>query len=70
MVVHIKLNQLAVKKNVKKIQNRLNKLGYNCGKADGIAGKKTKAAIRKFQRNKGLAVDGIVGPRTRKAMGI
>ena len=32
---------------VRKVQKKLNKLGYKCGKADGHCGSKTKAAIRK-----------------------
>lgn len=38
---------------VKKVQNKLNRLGYKCGKADGFYGSKTKTAIRKFQKKKG-----------------
>lgn len=33
---------------IKVLQTALNSLGYNCGKADGIAGKKTIAAIAQF----------------------
>ncbi|NLJ98983.1 MAG: hypothetical protein GX320_06950 [Tissierellia bacterium] len=46
------------------LQNRLNQLGYNCGKADGIFGTATYNAVVRFQRAKGLAVDGIVGKAT------
>ena len=35
---------------------------------DGIFGPKTEAAVKSFQRGKGLTVDGIVGPRTWAAL--
>ncbi|SDY85030.1 N-acetylmuramoyl-L-alanine amidase [Thermoactinomyces sp. DSM 45892] len=37
-------------------------------KADGLFGPDTDKAVRYFQRSKGLAVDGIVGARTRAAL--
>ena len=45
-------------------QELLNKAGgYNLT-VDGIYGQKTDAAVRNFQRNNGLAVDGILGKNT------
>lgn len=48
---------------IKKIQSRLNELGYNLA-SDGLAGTNTDNAVKDFQRKNGLAVDGIVGPST------
>ena len=45
---------------VRKVQKKLNKLGYKCGKVDGSYGKKTKIAIRKYQRKKGMTVNGKI----------
>lgn len=38
--------------------------GYPVGTADGIFGKKTEAAVKQFQVEKMLVVDGICGPKT------
>lgn len=49
---------------VRQLQENLNKLGFNCGAADGIFGPKTEAAVKAFQQAHGLTVDGIAGPQT------
>ena len=49
---------------VKKLQEDLNRIGYNCGNADGIFGNKTLKAVAEFQSYYGLAVDGIAGDKT------
>lgn len=54
----------------KVIQQRLKKWGYYTGEIDGILGPKSIAAIKRFQKNNGLAVDGIVGPKTAAKIGI
>jgi len=54
--------------NLKKIQQRLNALGYNCGVADGKMGTKTKNAIKSFQKKNGLVADGIAGASTTKRL--
>lgn len=56
--------------NVLKVQERLNKLGYSCGKPDGKMGTKTKSALKAFQKDRGLKADGVIGPQTLKALGL
>lgn len=55
---------------VKTLQTYLIKLGYSCGSAgvDGDFGKDTLAAVKKFQTDKKLEVDGIVGEKTWAAL--
>ncbi len=55
---------------VRLIQQKLKRWGYYTGSVDGIFGSKTKEAVKYFQRKNGLAVDGIVGDKTLKALGI
>ncbi|WP_082610000.1 peptidoglycan-binding domain-containing protein [Bosea sp. Root381] len=51
----------------RRVQGALLSLGYSLV-VDGVAGQKTKTAMQAFQRGCGLAVDGIVGPQTIKAL--
>ena len=55
---------------VREIQTRLKRWGYYTGNIDGIYGKKTVAAVKYFQRQNGLTVDGICGEQTLAALGI
>ncbi len=55
---------------VKKIQQALKDKGYYTGSVDGIFGTKTKNAVIKFQKAKGLTADGIAGKKTLSALGI
>lgn len=55
---------------VKTLQTKLNNWGYNAGTVDGIFGSKTRDAVKRFQQKNGLAVDGIVGAQTAKALGM
>lgn len=50
------------------LQRLLNNAGYNCGAADGIFGNSTLAAVKKYQKQHGLVVDGIVGKMTWTAL--
>ncbi|MDJ0791099.1 MAG: peptidoglycan-binding protein [Acidimicrobiia bacterium] len=48
--------------DVAELQARLNSLGFDTGKVDGIFGPDTLAGVIDFQQNRGLAEDGIAGP--------
>jgi N-acetylmuramoyl-L-alanine amidase len=52
----------------KLLQSLLYVNGYNVGEIDGIFGDKTEKAVRAFQKDKGLAVDGIAGRNTWRAL--
>ena len=43
-------------------------VGYDPGPVDGVAGEKTDAAIRRFQSDQQLEVDGLVGENTHNAI--
>ena len=53
-------------KDVEKLQTALVEAGYDVGQAgaDGVYGSKTAAAVKQYQKDHGLAVDGIAGNNT------
>ena len=55
---------------VTQIQRKLAAEGYYKASVDGIYGSRTAAAVRSYQRDRGLKVDGICGPETLSALGI
>ncbi len=50
--------------DVQDLQRRLTRLGFDAGYEDGLYGPQTFDAVREFQLNVGLDVDGIAGPAT------
>ncbi len=46
------------------LQQTLSELGFDAGRIDGILGPDTERALKDFQRNAGLTVDGICGRDT------
>ena len=53
---------------VRKLQERLKKLGYYNGSVDGSFGEGTAAAVMAFQLRNNLTVDGKAGPATQRAL--
>ncbi|KXZ40301.1 Peptidoglycan-binding (PGRP) domain of peptidoglycan hydrolases-containing protein [Alkalithermobacter thermoalcaliphilus JW-YL-7 = DSM 7308] len=53
---------------VSNLQRRLKELGYFNHNITGYFGTITKAAVQNFQRDSGIAADGIVGPQTINAL--
>ena len=50
--------------DVRALQRKLDALGFDPGKQDGVYGPATDAALREFQRNVGDEVDGVLGLHT------
>jgi len=49
---------------VRVMQRKLGEIGINAGTPDGIFGRMTTRAVKRYQRVNKLTVDGIVGPAT------
>lgn len=56
------------KEQIKEIQSCLKNAGFYKGEVDGIKGRKTRSAIKKFQSANGLTADGVVGKKTWEAL--
>jgi N-acetylmuramoyl-L-alanine amidase len=50
--------------DVRDLQRKLNALGFDAGREDGVHGAGTDGAVREFQRNVGEIPDGVVGLHT------
>ena len=70
----VKLDPPTIKKGskvaaVRMLQRLLTDYGYNPGDVDGVFGTKTEKAVKEFQADFSLVVDGIVGPKSWAALG-
>lgn len=62
------LNAGFSKAHISWVQTELKKLGLYAGAVDGFRGPLTQAAIKNFQKSKGLVPDGYPGPATTNAL--
>ena len=56
--------------DVRELQIALKDKGFDPGQTDGVFGKKTERAVKRFQKSCGLKADGIAGKNTCFALGI
>jgi hypothetical protein len=56
------------KSDVQRLQTQLKRLGYYSGVVNGQYNASTEIAVSKFQKAKGLKVDGITGQKTREKL--
>lgn len=59
---------VASKMTKQQIQIALKNVGYYDGKIDGKIGPRSRAAIKQFQKDMGLKVDGVAGRQTKEKL--
>jgi N-acetylmuramoyl-L-alanine amidase len=63
-VLHYVPGPMMTGDDIGELQRRLNQLGFDSGRADGMFGPNTDRALREFQRSVGVDADGTCGPET------
>jgi peptidoglycan hydrolase-like protein with peptidoglycan-binding domain len=66
----MKQEKTDTKAMTKEVQQALKEKGDDPGTIDGIMGRKTRAAIRKFQKTNGIEVTGTVDKQTAEKLGL
>ena len=56
------------REKIKEVQSCLKNAGFYHGEIDGVKGRKTRSAIKKFQKANGLTADGVIGKKTWEAL--
>jgi peptidoglycan hydrolase-like protein with peptidoglycan-binding domain len=54
--------------DIRRVQRKLNDMGYQAGPVDGVYGPRTRDAVRAFQRDKNLHASGRIDDDTLAAM--
>ncbi len=58
------------REKIKQLQTKLNELGFDVGKPDGVIGSNSRAGLQAYQRSVGLIADGYPSDETFKRIGI
>ena len=58
------------RKQIERVQRTLDQKGFKSGRADGIAGRETEAALHSFQQKQGLQANGQIDQQTLAALGL
>lgn len=66
--LRILITRRTQRETVMDVQRLLNRLGHNAGVKDGVVGRDTRAAIRRFQAGNGLEETGAVAPQLISAL--
>jgi membrane-bound lytic murein transglycosylase B len=53
---------------MQQLQNKLNELGFDVGKADGILGPDTRKGVRGYQLSQGMIADGYPAQKVFEAL--
>ena len=56
--------------NIRAVQQALKDKGLDPGPIDGVNGRKTRAALKKYQAQQNLTADGRMGPKTLDSLGV
>lgn len=62
--ISVKPRDFKSRSRIKEVQACLKNAGFYSGKINGVNTKRTRKAVREFQKTNGLKVDGVVGPKT------
>ncbi|WKD60060.1 N-acetylmuramoyl-L-alanine amidase [Corynebacterium caspium] len=69
-VLYLEEDNFLTGDDVSQLQKHLQELGFYTERIDGVFGPATDAALRNFQLNSGLQVDGICGPETVRSLSL
>lgn len=56
--------------DIRRMQERLNELGFDSGEPDGMMGSQTRRALRQYQSDQGLVADGYPNEATLASLGL
>ena len=62
------VREMAMVMSVAEVQSALKQLGYDPGPEDGLAGKRTRRAIKAFQKDRGIEQTGVISVELSRAL--